>query len=56
MPVKKKHDSGAKRRRPKSTLSKSGKYFRDNPKAAAKKNASNRKWVKNNPRRQPLRK
>ena len=46
---KHKNDSGAKRRRPASTLSKSGKYFRKNKKAAAKKNASNREWHKNNP-------
>lgn len=39
---KHKNDSGSKRRRAKSTLSKSGKYFRDNPKSAAKKNAYNR--------------
>ena len=43
MPIKKKHDSGAKRRRSRSTLSESGKYFRDNPKASAKKNKYNRK-------------
>ena len=40
---KMKHDSGAQRRQKRSTLSKSGKYFRDNPKSAAKKNAYNRK-------------
>ena len=40
--IKKKHDSGAKRRKPRKSLSKSAKYFRDNPKAAAKKNKYNR--------------
>ena len=44
--AKNKHDSGSKRRMTKSKLSKSGKYFRDNPKAAAKKNAYNRKAAK----------
>ena len=46
---KHKNDSGKQRRRPLSTLSKSGKYFRKNKKAAAKKNKSNREWHKNNP-------
>lgn len=42
MATKHKKDSGAQRRKPKASLSKSGKYFRDNPKAAKKKDAYNR--------------
>lgn len=46
MATKHKKDSGSQRRRSRSSLSKSGKYFRDNPKAAAKKDAYNRKAKK----------
>ena len=42
MATKHKKDSGAQRRRSKSSLSKSGKYFRENPKAAKKKDKYNR--------------
>ena len=42
MTKKHKKDSGAQRRRAKSSLSKSGKYFRENPKAAKKKDKYNR--------------
>lgn len=41
-----KQSGASKRRRTYSTLSKSGKYFRDNPKAARKKDAYNRKAAK----------
>ena len=44
--AKHKKDSGSQRRRSRSSLSKSGKYFRDNPKAAKKKDAYNRKAKK----------